>query len=61
MSKRTWDTFMQLYQDTVHDDYQVNPEKLEKANTDLSQRRMDKRSIIGIPFTVINPTVIKRI
>ena len=37
---------MQLYQDTVHDDYQVNPEKLEKANTDLSQRRMDKRSIL---------------
>ena len=50
MSKRTWDTFMQLYQDTVHDDYQVNPDKLEKANTDLSQRRMDKRSIHWYPI-----------
>ena len=41
---------MQLYQDTVHDDYQVNPDKLEKANTDLSQRRMDKRSIHWYPI-----------
>ena len=46
---------MNLYKDTVHDDYQVQPDKLTKANEDLSQRRLDKRAIQWYPIYADTP------
>jgi hypothetical protein len=42
--------FMNLYKDTVHDDFQVNSDKLSKANEDLSQRHLDKKAIQWYPI-----------
>ena len=50
MTKRSWDMFMNLYKDTVHDDFQVNSDKLSKANEDLSQRHLDKKAIQWYPI-----------